>query len=184
MRPGSPPEGAHPDVPVVRGDPSAVDRLLARAAHRWLDVARLPSAPTTHVAIVTCMDARLDVRAQLALSPGEAHVLRNAGGIVTDDILRSLVISQRSLGTREVMVIHHSDCGLLGLDDAAFGEDLARACGGRRPTWSAGGLEDLDEAVRRSVDRVRTCPWLVHTAAVRGFVDELETGRLREVTCP
>lgn len=130
------------------------------------------------------MDARIDVYALLGLSPGDAHVLRNAGGIVTDDVIRSLAISQRKLGTRHVLVMHHAKCGMLGLDDDAFARELSETAG-RPPAWSGGGFTDLDADVRASVERIRTSPYLPGIAAggeVRGFVVDVDSGRLREVS--
>jgi carbonic anhydrase len=139
-----------------------------------------PTAPTRRLTVVTCMDSRIDVFAVLGLRIGEAHVLRNAGGIVTDDVLRSLLISQRLLGTREVMLIHHSSCGLLTFRDDELA-DAVQHDTGMRPPMPLGGITSLDESVRRSLAAVRYCHYLPHRDAVRGFVYELTTGALREV---
>lgn len=136
--------------------------------------------PRRHLVVVTCMDARIDPLAVLGLQLGEAHVLRNAGGVVTDDTLRSLLISQRLLDTSEVMLIHHSGCGMLAVRD----EELAAAVEadtGERPAMPLCGMTDLDASVRRSIDAVRTCAYLPHRDVVRGFVYDVGTGALREV---
>jgi carbonic anhydrase len=126
------------------------------------------------------MDARLDLFSLLGLRLGDAHIVRNAGGIVTDDVVRSLVLSQRSLGTIEVMVIQHTGCGLSGLDERALVETI-EAEAGSRPPFPFEAFDDIDASVRRSLERIRTSPFLPHPKA-RGFVYDVETGRLREVT--
>ncbi len=136
--------------------------------------------PSRRVAVVACMDARLDVFAALGLSPGEAHVLRNAGGVVTDDVIRSLAISQRRLGTREVMLIHHTGCGMQTLDDEEFRSEL-ESDAGVAPPFRIESFSDLDADVRESVLRVRRSPFLSHRDRVRGFVYDVESRRLREV---
>jgi carbonic anhydrase len=130
--------------------------------------------------VIACMDARLDPHAALGLREGDAHVIRNAGGVVTEDEIRSLAISQRIGGTREVMVIHHTDCGMHALDDEAFKREI-EAETGVRPEWVAERFTDLDADVRESVARVRASPYLPHRDRVRGFVFDVRTGRLREV---
>jgi carbonic anhydrase len=137
--------------------------------------------PRRGIAIVTCMDCRLDVLGALDLRLGDAHVLRNAGGIVTDDTIRSLAISQRRLGTREVLLVHHTDCGMQTLDEEGFRSELREAAGAE-PPFAIGAFDDLEEDVRRSVERVRSSPYLLHRDAVRGFVYEVETGSVREVS--
>lgn len=139
-----------------------------------------PSQPARAVAIVACMDARLDVYAVLGLGPGEAHVIRNAGGAVTEDALRSLTVSQRRLGTSEIMLIHHTDCGMQSFTDAEFKDEIAAETG-IKPEWSSETFTDLDAEVRQSVARVRACPYLPHRRAVRGFVYDVTSGLLREV---
>jgi len=141
----------------------------------------LPMPPSKQVAVVACMDARLDVYRMLGLAEGEAHVIRNAGGVVTDDQIRSLAISQRLLGTREVILIHHTDCGMLTFTDADF-RDQVEADTGVRPSWSAEAFDDVEADVRRSLRRVLASPFLPHTDQVRGFVFDVATGRLSEVT--
>jgi carbonic anhydrase len=126
------------------------------------------------------MDARIELAAALGLRLGQAHLLRNAGGLPTDDMLRSLAVSQHMLGTREVMVVHHTDCGMLGLDDAAFRAELAESTGSP-PSWDVPGFSELEPRVRTSVGRLRDCPWLPHRDQVRGFVFDVATGRLQEV---
>jgi carbonic anhydrase len=140
----------------------------------------LPLPPAKHVAVVACMDARLNVYAILGLQEGEAHVIRNAGGVVTDDEIRSLAISQRLLGTREVILIHHTDCGMLTFTDDAFKRSIQDETG-IKPAWSAEAFPDLDEDVRQSVKRIVASPFVPHTDSVRGFVFDVATGRLNEV---
>ena len=140
----------------------------------------LPLPPAKHIAVVACMDARLDVYRILGLAEGEAHVIRNAGGVVTDDQIRSLAISQRLLGTREIVLIHHTDCGMLTFTDPQF-RDQVEADTGVRPTWSAEAFDDLETDVRRSARRITRSPFLPHTDQVRGFVFDVATGRLTEV---
>jgi carbonic anhydrase len=140
----------------------------------------LPLPPARGVAVVACMDARLNVYAILGLAEGEAHVIRNAGGAVTDDVIRSLAISQRLLGTREIVLIHHTECGMLTFTDdefkAAIQEDT-----GIRPPWAAEAFGDLDTDVRQSISRIKASPFVPHRDAVRGFVFDVATGRLIEV---
>jgi carbonic anhydrase len=128
------------------------------------------------------MDARLDVHRILSMREGEAHVIRNAGGVITEEVIRSLAISQHKLGTREVILIQHTKCGLEGLDEAAFASQLeTHAVGAERP-WPIAAFDDVEGSVRESLERLRESPFLLHTDAIRGFVYEVETGRLREVT--
>jgi carbonic anhydrase len=142
---------------------------------------QLPLPPAGGVAVVACMDARLNVYAILGLQEGEAHVIRNAGGVVTDDEIRSLAISQRLLGTSEIILIHHTDCGMLTFTDDAFNARIEKETG-IRPPWSAEAFADLDEDVRQSIRRIKASPFVPHTDAVRGFVFDVATGRLREVS--
>lgn len=135
--------------------------------------------PRRQLAIVTCMDSRLDVFAALGLAEGDAHVLRNAGGIVTDDTIRSLALSQRLLGTEAVMLIHHTDCGLQRITEEGFRAELAAT--GTEPTFAIGAFSDVDESVRRSIRRVTASPFLPSRERVRGFVYDVTTGELREV---
>jgi carbonic anhydrase len=159
-----------------------IDALLAnnRAFAEPLADRHLDVEPSRRLAIVTCMDSRLDVFAALGLGDGEAHVLRNAGGVVTDDTIRSLALSQRKLGTREVMLIHHTDCGLEKVTDDGFSDELAAAAG-VAPEFPIGAFSDVDSAVRESIERVRESPFLPHRDTVRGFVYDVDTHKLREV---
>jgi carbonic anhydrase len=140
----------------------------------------LPAAPALKAAVVACMDARLNVYGALGLSEGDAHVIRNAGGVVTDDTIRSLAISQRLLGTEEIVLIHHTGCGMLTFTDDEFRRAI-EAEAGIKPAWAAGSFGDLDADVRQSVARIQASPFIPHKDAIRGFVYEIETGRLREV---
>ena len=150
------------------------ERFAYSLAERHLDV-----RPSKQLAIVTCMDSRLDVFAALGLGDGEAHVLRNAGGIITDDVIRSLAISQRKLGTREVMLIHHTDCGMQTITDDGFRAELQEATG-TAPAFAIESFKDVDSDVRQSILRVRRSEFLLHRDAVRGFVYDVDTHRLRE----
>ena len=140
----------------------------------------LPLPPASHVAVLACMDARLNVYGILGLQEGEAHVIRNAGGVVTEDEIRSLAISQRLLGTREIILIHHTDCGMLTFTDDGFKRSIQEETG-LKPAWAAEAFPDLDEDVRQSVNRIRSSPFIPHTDSVRGFVFDVATGRLNEV---
>jgi len=160
-----------------------IDELLGnnRAFAELLPDRHLDVRPSRGLAIVTCMDSRLDVFAALGLSDGEAHVLRNAGGVVTDDVIRSLAISQRKLGTREVMLIHHTDCGMQKLSDDGFRAELEEATG-VAPSFAIESFADADADVRQSLLRVRRSAFLPHRDRVRGFVYDVDSRRLREVT--
>jgi carbonic anhydrase len=151
------------------------DGFAAALPDRHLDV-----HPSRQLAIVTCMDSRLDVFAALGLHDGEAHVLRNAGGVITDDVIRSLAISQRRLGTREVMLIHHTDCGMQKLTDDGFRTELMETTG-VAPAFAIESFSDVDADVRQSILRVRRSAFLPHRDLVRGFVYDVDTHRLREV---
>lgn len=160
----------------------AIDELLA-ANRRFAESSadgRLPVEPSRKLAVVTCMDSRLDVFAALGLGDGEAHVLRNAGGVITDDVIRSLALSQRRLGTREVMLIHHTDCGLEKVGDDEFRAEL-QAETGVAPAFAIESFDDVEADVRQSILRVRHSPFLPWRDSVRGFVYDVETHRLREV---
>jgi carbonic anhydrase len=161
---------------------NTIDELLANnrgfaesVPDRHLDV-----EPSRRLTIVTCMDSRLDVFAALGLEDGEAHILRNAGGVVTDDTIRSLAISQRKLGTREVMLIHHTDCGMQKLTDDGFRDELREATG-VAPAFAIESFVDIDADVRQSILRVRRSAFVPHRDSVRGFVYDVDTHRLREV---
>jgi carbonic anhydrase len=136
--------------------------------------------PARKIAVVACMDARLDLFGILGLAPGDAHLIRNAGGVATDDVIRSLAISQRKLGTREVVLVHHTDCGMLTFTEDEFRRELLEETG-IKPAWVAEAFTDLDADVRSSIARIRSSPFLPHRDAVRGFVYEVDTGTLREV---
>jgi carbonic anhydrase len=140
----------------------------------------LPLPPARAVAVVACMDARLDVHKILGLQEGDAHVIRNAGGVITDDEVRSLTISQRLLGTREVILIHHTDCGMLTFSDDELKAQIHEEVG-MKPHFSMESFSDLEEDVRQSVARIQASPFIPHKESVRGFLYEVETGRLREV---
>ena len=140
----------------------------------------LPLPPSNHVAVVACMDARLDVYRILGLKDGEAHVIRNAGGVITDDEIRSLAISQRLLGTREIILIHHTDCGMLTFTDDAFKRDIQDEIG-VKPQWAAEAFGDLEEDVRQSLRRIENSPFVTKHESLRGFVFDVATGELNEV---
>ncbi|MFE5701662.1 carbonic anhydrase [Rhodococcus koreensis] len=140
----------------------------------------LPLPPSKHVAVLACMDARLDVYRILGLQEGEAHVVRNAGGVVTDDEIRSLAISQRLLGTTEIILIHHTDCGMLTFTDDDFKKSIQDEVG-IKPAWSAEAFSDLDEDVRQSLRRIQASPFVTATTSLRGFVFDVATGKLAEV---
>jgi carbonic anhydrase len=140
----------------------------------------LPLPPAKQLAVVACMDARLDVYSILGLEPGESHVIRNAGGVVTDDEIRSLAISQRLLGTEEIILIHHTDCGMLTFTDDDFKRSIQDETG-IKPEWAAEAFSDLDEDVRQSIARIKASPFIPKTDSVRGFVFDVATGQLNEV---
>jgi carbonic anhydrase len=145
------------------------------------DKGDLPLPPGKKLAVVACMDARLNVYGILGLNEGEAHVIRNAGGVVTDDEIRSLAISQRLLGTEEIVLIHHTDCGMLTFKDDDFKEQVQKDTG-IKPEWAVEAFPDLDEDVRQSIARIKASPFVPNKDSVRGFVYEVETGKLREVS--
>jgi carbonic anhydrase len=140
----------------------------------------LPGRPAKGLAVIACMDARLDPNRILGLELGDAHVIRNAGGVVTDDEIRSLAISQHLLGTEEVVLVFHTDCGMQKFTAEELAARLEESAG-ERPPWAAGSFDDLDAAVRDNVRRVRESPFVPRTDSVRGFVYDVETGELREV---
>jgi carbonic anhydrase len=159
-----------------------IDELLQNAERyaATYDKGDLPAQPASRVAIVACMDARLIPTRLLGLAEGDAHVIRNAGGVVTDDEIRSLAISQRLLGTEEIVLIHHTDCGMLTLTEEEFKQSLQDETG-VRPEWAVEAFTDLDDDVRRSIARIVASPFIPHKDSIRGFVWDVETGRLREV---
>ena len=161
---------------------SVTDELLENARHyaESFDKGDLPLPPARKIAVVACMDARILPSRILGLEEGDAHVIRNAGGVVTDDEIRSLSISQRLLGTEEVVLIHHTDCGMLTFTDDEFKRSVQDETG-IKPEWAAEAFSDLDEDVRQSIARIKASPFIPRKDSVRGFVYEVETGRLREV---
>ena len=142
---------------------------------------QLPLPPSKQLAVVACMDARLNVYDILGLHDGEAHVIRNAGGVVTDDEIRSLTISQRLLGTQEIILIHHTDCGMLTFTDDDFKASILKDTG-IKPEWAAEAFPELDEDVRQSIGRIKASPFIPHKESIRGFVFDVATGNLREVS--
>jgi carbonic anhydrase len=160
---------------------SVTDELLANNARYTETFAGpLPLPPSKHVAVVACMDARLNVYGILGLAEGEAHVIRNAGGVVTDDEIRSLAISQRLLGTEEIILIHHTDCGMLTFTDDEFKKSIQDETG-IEPGWAAESFPDLDADVRQSIARIKANPFVPKTDSIRGFVFDVATGKLDEV---
>jgi len=161
---------------------SATDDLLqnAEAYAESFDKGDLPMPPGRKIAVLACMDARLNVYGLLGLQEGEAHVIRNAGGVVTEDEIRSLAISQRLLGTEEIILIHHTDCGMLTFTDEEFKASIQEDTG-IKPAWAAESFSDLDTDVRQSLARIKESPFIPKKDAIRGFVYEVETGKLREV---
>ncbi|CAM5312284.1 Carbonic anhydrase OS=Streptomyces tendae OX=1932 GN=GUR47_12050 PE=3 SV=1 [Streptomyces tendae] len=171
---------AGPESAIV-ADHTVTDRLVEaneRYAAAFTDPG-MDARPVQRVAVVACMDARLDLHAALGLKLGDCHTIRNAGGVVTDDVIRSLTISQRALGTRSVVLIHHTGCGMESITEE-FRHDLELEVG-QRPVWAVEAFRDADQDVRQSIERVRTSPFLLHTEDVRGFVFDVKTGLLREV---
>ena len=161
---------------------STTDQLLENAKTYEASFGKgdLPMPPARKVAIVACMDARVNPYGLLGLSEGDAHVIRNAGGVITDDEIRSLAISQRLLGTEEIVLIHHTDCGMLTFTDDEFKRSIQDDTG-IKPEWAVETFSDLDEDVKQSVARVKASPFIPRKGSVRGFVYEVETGHLREV---
>jgi carbonic anhydrase len=160
---------------------SVTDRLIdanERYAAAFTDPG-MDARPVLRVAVVACMDARLDLHAALGLELGDCHTIRNAGGVVTDDVIRSLTISQRKLGTRSIVLIHHTGCGLEAITED-FRTELEMEVG-QRPAWAVEAFRDVDQDVRQSMQRVRTSPFLLHNDDVRGFVFDVKTGLLREI---
>ena len=161
---------------------TVIDELLQNATSyaETFDKADLALPPARRVAIVACMDARLNPHALLGLEEGDAHVIRNAGGVITDDEIRSLAISQRLLGTEEIMLIHHTDCGMLTFTDDELRRQIQDETG-VKPAWAAEAFDDLEEDVRQSIARIEASPFIPRKDKIRGFVYEVETGRVREV---
>jgi carbonic anhydrase len=160
---------------------SAVDDYLTNnAQYAQSHVDGVPGQPARHIAVVACMDSRMNVPALLGLTDGDAHVLRNAGGVVTDDMVRSLTISQRLLGTREIMLIHHTDCGMKKTTEDQF-KAAVEADTGIRPPWAVEAFTDAEQDVRQSIARLKASPFIPHKDAIRGFVFDVATGKLHEV---
>jgi len=161
---------------------SATDDLLEHNRAYARDFARgdLAAPPRLRVAVLACMDARLDTSRSLGLHEGDAHVIRNAGGIVTEDAIRSLAISQHLMGTEEIMLVHHTRCGMQSFSREEFDERMDKIAG-QRPPWSAGCFDDVEQDVRDSIAKLKASPFILHKGSIRGFVYEVETGRLREV---
>src|SRR5215475_7442640 len=156
------------------------DYLANNARYAQTFTGPLPMPPSAHVAVVACMDARLNVYAILGLGDGEAHVIRNAGGVITDDEIRSLAISQRLLGTKEIILIHHTDCGMLTFTDDEFKRAIQDETG-IKPEWAAEAFPDIAEDVRQSLRRIETSPFVSKHESLRGFIFDVATGRLNEV---
>ncbi len=161
---------------------SAIDDFLANneAYANAYDKGMLPMPPARQIALVVCMDARLETGVLLGLNEGDAHVIRNAGGVVTDDVIRSLTISQRLLGTREIMLIHHTDCGMLTFKDDELKQQIQDETG-IKPRFAMEAFDDLDTDVRQGIARIKASPFIPHRDQVRGFVADVENGTLREV---
>jgi carbonic anhydrase len=161
---------------------SATDEFLAanRNYAQSFDKGDKALPPAKQVAVVACMDARIETGRLLGLEEGDAHVIRNAGGVVTDDVIRSLAISQRLLGTTEIVLIHHTDCGMLTFSDDAVKADIERETG-VRPPFALEAFPDLEEDVRQSIRRIENSPFIPHKQSIRGFVYDVSTGRLNEV---
>ncbi|MFD6280682.1 beta-class carbonic anhydrase [Streptomyces sp. NPDC060209] len=170
-----------PATSAARSGGTVTDRLVelnTSYAEAFTDPG-MDARPVLKVAVVACMDARLDLHRALGLELGDCHTIRNAGGVVTDDVIRSLTISQRALGTRSVILIHHTNCGLESLTEG-FRQELELEVG-QRPVWAVEAYSDADQDVRQSMQRVRTSPFLLHTDDIRGFVFDVTTGQLREI---
>jgi carbonic anhydrase len=162
---------------------SSTDDLLKNAGEyaASFDKGELPAPPARRVAVLACMDARLLPSRVLGLQEGDAHVIRNAGGVVTDDAIRSLAISQRLLGTREIVLLHHTDCGMQTFSDDEFKRSIQDDTG-IKPAWAAEAFDDLEEDVRQSIARIQSSPFIPHKDSVRGFVYDVHTGEVREVS--
>ena len=160
---------------------SATDHLIhANASYVERFPGSRPKRPKLRMAVIECMDSRIDTFAALGLQVGDAHIIRNGGGLITDDVLRSLAISQRALGTREVVILHHTDCGMHAFDDTAFRAELT-AESGHAPPWDVPGFTDIEAKMRESLAAVRECRWIPHREEVRGFVFDVATAKIEEV---
>ncbi|MDQ2748448.1 MAG: carbonic anhydrase [Actinomycetota bacterium] len=161
---------------------SVIDQLIhANEVYAATFPGPRPIRPKLRMTVIACMDSRLDLFGALGLDIGDAHLIRNAGGVITDDVLRSLALSQRSMGTREVVIIHHTECGMLGLDDDQFRAALA-AESGHAPPWRVPGFTDLPADVRSSIAAVRECPWIPNRDDVRGFIFDVATAEIQEIS--
>ena len=167
--------------PEVSATDDAVSAAQAWRKDHFPAEGHLDVRPRRQLAVVACMDSRIDVFGLLGLKVGEAHVMRNAGGVVTDDMIRSLAISQRKLGTREILLVHHTNCGLMGLSEDGFKTELEQETG-IRPAWAVESFTDPAASVRQSIQRIRLTPFIPHRDQVRGFVYDVDTGELREAT--
>jgi carbonic anhydrase len=158
------------------------DELVANNRHFATGFADhgLALSPRRHLAVVACMDSRMDIFQMLGLAHGDAHIIRNAGGVVTDDVVRSLVVSQRLLGTREVILVHHTNCGLQTVTEDEFKHEIEEECG-IRPWWALESFRDPVQSVRQNMKRLRLSPFIVHKVNIRGFVYDVDDGTLREV---
>lgn len=158
------------------------DELVANNRHFATGFADhgLALSPRRHLAVVACMDSRMDIFQMLGLAHGDAHIIRNAGGVVTDDVVRSLVVSQRLLGTREVILVHHTNCGLQTVTEDEFKHEIEDECG-IRPWWALESFRDPVQSVRQNMKRLRLSPFIVHKVNIRGFVYDVDDGTLREV---
>jgi carbonic anhydrase len=158
------------------------DELVANNRHFATGFADhgLALSPRRHLAVVACMDSRMDIFQMLGLAHGDAHIIRNAGGVVTDDVVRSLVVSQRLLGTREVILVHHTNCGLQKVTEDEFKHEIEDECG-IRPWWALESFRDPVQSVRQNMKRLRLSPFIVHKVNIRGFVYDVDDGTLREV---
>jgi carbonic anhydrase len=162
--------------------PNAEELLSANAEYAaGFDESDMPVPPARNLAVVACMDARMDVYAILGLDNGEAHIIRNAGGVITDDVIRSLCLSQRALGTREVVLLHHTQCGLRGINEDAFKAELEEELG-VKPTWAVESFTEPAADVLQSITRLQVSPFIPHKDHIRGFVYDVTSGRLNEVT--
>lgn len=175
-------------TPAIEANPdgrprTVIDDLVdnARAHAEAFDQVDLPLPPSRRLAVLACMDSRLDIFAMLGLGVGEAHVIRNAGGVVSDDMIRSLALSQRRMGTRSIMLVHHTNCGMQVVGDEEFRESLEQEVG-VTPAWAVPTSHDLEESVRKSIERIRESPFIPYTDDVRGFIYDVETGALSPVS--
>lgn len=171
-------QAADPSEPFLANRQRLIEANSAYATSEF--DAAVPGAPSANLALVVCMDCRLDPLPMLGLANGEAHVIRNAGGVITDDVIRSLTLSQRALGTREIVLVHHTNCGVQGIDETSFNETLAAETGAA-PEWSVASFEDVYDDVRASIKTLKHCPFLIETGHISGFVYDVDEGLLNVV---